>query len=377
MDQAVNVAVVRAGNRRAAVAQALALIGPDLRRVVTPRVLIKPNLVSHRNQLPSTHAETLSATLDAVLAHGAQEVVVAEGASDAGAGFERFGYRREAFGRPVRFLDLNREETGWGELELAGVNGEVRTARVSETVASADCRVSLALAKTHVTSMVTLCLKNMLSSLHPDDRIMMHGFAGGGNGYHGWKRAVVEFLKGDGLAVNALTRLLGRARNARSRLQGRGRPDAWERLTASELGDLKSVDAMNRNLAALTRRVGPHVGVVDGFIGMHREGPRHGTPIKLGVVIAGTDPVAVDAVAAAVMGFDPRSIGYLAYAEAVGLGTADLGEIEVLGDPIASVRRRFVPHSNDVVQRHWHRIAELTARATGRPHVRPRQAVRR
>ena len=51
--------------------------------------------------------------------------------------------------------------------------------------------------KTHVTAMVTFGLKNMLSSIHPADRIMMHGHAGGGNGYRGWKRLAVEFLKGD------------------------------------------------------------------------------------------------------------------------------------------------------------------------------------
>ena len=118
---------------------------------------------------------------------------------------------------------------------------------------------------------------------------------------------------------------------------------------------------MNRNLVALARRARPHVGVVDGFVGMHREGPRHGTPIRLGTVIAGTDPVAVDAVAATVMGFEPLRIGYLHYAHAAGLGVADLGAITILGDPIAEVRRRFVPHSNHAVQRHWSRLAASTA----------------
>ena len=139
---------------------------------------------------------------------------------------------------------------------------------------------------------------------------------------------------------------------------------------------MKSVDAMNRNLVALTQAVGPHVGIVDGFVGMHREGPRHGTPIKLGVVIAGTDPVAVDAVSAAIMGFDPRSIGYLAYAEAAGLGTADLDAIRVVGDPIAAVRRRCVPHSNHGIQGQWPYLAALTNPPTGRPHLIPSPARR-
>ena len=105
---------------------------------------------------------------------------------------------------------------------------------------------------------------------------------------------------------------------------------------------------MNRNLVALSRVAKPHISVVDGFVAMHREGPRHGTPIKLGTVVAGTDAVAVDAVAAAVMGFDPMRVGYLEYAHEAGLGIADLDAIAIVGDPIASVARRCVPHSNDV-----------------------------
>ena len=366
MDQSLNantdaatptVAVVRATNRRGAVAEALALIAGDLRARVTPDVLVKPNLVSHRDQLASTHSDVLSATFDALLSSGAARIVVAEGASDATLGFSRFGYAREAFGRPVRFLDLNREETEWEPLELVGVDGTQRVARLSRTIANAPCRVSLALAKTHVTSMVTLSLKNMLSSLHPSDRVMMHGFPGGGNGYRGWKRLVVEFLKEDNPAVKGLTRLMGRVKNAGNAARALAGLDSFEALSRSERAFLGSVVAMNRNLVALASRTKPHLSVVDGFVGMHREGPRHGTPIKLGVVVAGTDAVAVDAVASAVMGFDPCTIGYLAAAEAAGLGVAGLERIRLVGDPIAAVRRRFVPHSNHRVQKHWARLA--------------------
>ncbi|MEO6809173.1 MAG: DUF362 domain-containing protein [Isosphaeraceae bacterium] len=362
----VTVAVVRSDNRRDAVAQALALIADDLRAVVTPHVLIKPNLVSHKYQLPSTHRDTLSATLDALLNAGAVQAVVAEGASDATAGFARFGYQRETWGRPVRYLDLNRDEDQWDPLELAAVNGSTNIARVSRTMASADCRVSLALAKTHVTAMVTLSLKNMLSSIHPSDRVMMHGHRGG-NGYSGWKRLAVEFLKGDNRLVNVLTRTMGRVRNLRAAWNGADAADAWRRMSAAEQGYVRSVTVMNRNLVTLSRRVHPHISVVDGFVGMHREGPKHGTPIRLGTVIAGTDPVAVDAVSATLMGFDPRRIGYLIGAEAAGLGVADLEQIRIVGDPIATVRRRFVPHSNYRLQRHWDQPFE--PRKSG-PHAR-------
>jgi uncharacterized protein (DUF362 family) len=259
----------------------------------------------------------------------------------------------------VRFFDINRDEAAWEPLELTSVEGKTQVARVSRTFTEAPCRVSLALAKTHVTSVLTLGLKNMLSSIHPEDRVMMHGYAGGGNGFNGWRRLAVEVLKGDHLPVQWLTRLMGRLKNVQSswndwRLGGR---DAFAALRPKELSFLRSVVAMNRNLVALARATRPHVSVVDGFVAMHREGPRHGTPIALRSVVAGTDPVAVDTVAAAVMGFDPRQIGYLVHAGAAGLGVADLDAIAVVGDPIAAVRRACVPHSNIVVQRHWDRLA--------------------
>jgi uncharacterized protein (DUF362 family) len=369
MEPTVKVAVVRGDRRRETVAEALALIADDLRARVGPSVLVKPNLVSHRSPLASTHADTLSATLDALFSAGAGAVTIAEGASDASAGFDRFGYRHETAGLPLRFFDINRDENAWDPLELQSVDGTTRTARVARTVTGSACRVSLALAKTHVTSIVTFSLKNMLSSIHPDDRVMMHGYSGGGNGFTGWKRLAVEFLKGDNLVVQGLTRALGRVKNLQSAwhewsLCGH---DAFASLRPKELSFLRSVVAMNHNLVALARATRPHISVVDGFVAMHREGPRHGTPIALRTVVAGTDAVAVDAVAAAVMGFDPRRIGYLVHAEQAGLGVADLDAITVVGDPIAAVRRVCVPHSNIVVQRHWDRLA--IAPAVPGPHL--------
>lgn len=375
MDRQVTVAVVRGDARRSNLAQAFALVADDLRGRVARggEVLIKANLVSHRRQLASTHPDALSATLDALLAAGATEAVVAEGASDADAGFDRFGHRREAHGRPVRFLDINRREPTWDSVALAGLDGTTRTARVSATVARAGCRVSLAVPKTHVITGVTLSIKNMLSSLHPDDRVMMHGHAAGGNGYGGWRKLAVDILKQDTFFVEWMTRLMGRAKRLRNALRGLDRPDGWARLSPREVGFLRSAAILHRNLVALTGRVGPHVAAIDGFVGMHREGPKHGAAIPLGVAIAGTDPVAVDAVAAAVMGFDPRRLPYLTLAEAAGLGVADLGAIRVVGDPIAAVRRRFVPHSHQAILDHAAVVEELSPPTARTPHA-PRRA---
>jgi uncharacterized protein (DUF362 family) len=66
---------------------------------------------------------------------------------------------------------------------------------------------------------------------------------------------------------------------------------------------------------------------------------------KPGVMIVGLNPVATDAVGTAVMGYpDPRAprgqapfkncLNHLLLAETAGLGTADLKQIEILGQPL-------------------------------------------
>ena len=51
-----------------------------------------------------------------------------------------------------------------------------------------------------------------------------------------------------------------------------------------------------------------YYSVIDGLIGMEGTGPMQGDPVESGVVIGGVDPVAVDTVAARLMGFDWRKI---------------------------------------------------------------------
>lgn len=119
MDQAVNVAVVRSAHRREAAAQALALVVDDLRARVTPVAVILPQITP----ADYTHAETLSATIDALLHAGADELVV-QAASRV---CEQLGYRRETFGRPVRFTDP------------VGMAGEAST----PSIAATSCVVGL------------------------------------------------------------------------------------------------------------------------------------------------------------------------------------------------------------------------------------------
>ncbi|MGI8423518.1 MAG: DUF362 domain-containing protein [Chloroflexota bacterium] len=72
--------------------------------------------------------------------------------------------------------------------------------------------------------------------------------------------------------------------------------------------------------------------VMDGSIVGDGAGPRTVEPREANVLLASTDPVALDAVAARLSGLDPFGIRYLALAYALGLGCADTDAIDVVGD---------------------------------------------
>ena len=68
-----------------------------------------------------------------------------------------------------------------------------------------------------------------------------------------------------------------------------------------------------------------------------------GKIVNMNLVIAGTDVVATDAVAAAVMGFDPGQIRHIQIADYERVGVGDLSRIEVVGESIGFVKRPFAP----------------------------------
>ncbi len=90
------------------------------------------------------------------------------------------------------------------------------------------------------------------------------------------------------------------------------------------------------DLLAIQKEI--HTGVfaiMDGTTAGNGPGPRTMEPVRKDVILASGDQVAIDAVAAKMMGFDPLSIGYIRIAHEQGLGTGDPREIEVAGDDVS------------------------------------------
>lgn len=91
-------------------------------------------------------------------------------------------------------------------------------------------------------------------------------------------------------------------------------------------------------LAHLNTVVQPDLHVVDAVTAMEGNGPASGTPRDLGLIIVGTNALAVDMVCAAVINIPWQSIGHITEAINAELGPESPEQIEVLGESIDSVK---------------------------------------
>jgi len=94
------------------------------------------------------------------------------------------------------------------------------------------------------------------------------------------------------------------------------------------------------DLLAIQKEI--HAGlfaVMDGTTAGDGPGPRTMRPVIKDVMLASEDQVAIDAVAARMMGFDPMKIPYMALADEDGLGNARHENIEIVGDTALAEQR--------------------------------------
>lgn len=97
-------------------------------------------------------------------------------------------------------------------------------------------------------------------------------------------------------------------------------------------------EQFSQGLVDIYSFIKPHLTIMDAVVAMEGEqGPSFGNPRKLGMVIAGEDGVAVDAVAANIIGYNPLAIPIIKYAEERGVGVGSLERIEVVGSRVKKV----------------------------------------
>ena len=89
------------------------------------------------------------------------------------------------------------------------------------------------------------------------------------------------------------------------------------------------------DLLRIQKKIHPGLfAVMDGTFAGDGPGPRCMVPHVKNVLLASADQVAIDAVAAKLMGFDPMAdIKFIRMAHEAGLGCGDIRDIEIVGDP--------------------------------------------
>jgi uncharacterized protein (DUF362 family) len=243
-------------------------------------VLLKPNFVEPDMEgMINTHPVVIRAAREAFLRLGAKSVVVAEGPGherDTEGILEELRLRDYLGPLEQSFIDLNTDEVA--EVETRTRASRLKSLFLPKAVLAADFVVSMPKMKTHHWVGVTLALKNMF------------GIVPGS--CYGWPKNVLH----------------------------------WAGISKSIL-DINST-------------VRPDFAIVDGIVGMEGNGPIQGTPKASGVLVAGDDPVSVDATCARLMGLVPERIDYLKRA-ALLLGNMPEERIEQLGESIASTRKPF------------------------------------
>jgi len=343
------VGVATGSTRSKAVANALALVRDDILSRVGGTVLIKPNFLSSTCERASTQADAVRPVLELLRDSKAKHVEIAEGGSrSTGLALDNFGYRGFEQEFDVSFVDLNREPFT-RSFNILATDGSLQKTQYADRVAKAGTVISIPVAKTHDTAMVTLSIKNMMGCLRRVHRPRMHGIRIGDT-IAGAAERVWNVAEGHPAVIKSFS---GAVFTIVNNLRGLDTLVSRGKRT----GLARQAGAMAENICRLAAVLMPDIAVIDAFEAMEGNGPGSaGTPVDMRVAVAGIDPVACDAVMAFMMGFDPMTVGYLVLAHERGLGTAEMDEIQILGEDPACLARHFRPHRNHDVQRRWREV---------------------
>jgi uncharacterized protein (DUF362 family) len=98
---------------------------------------------------------------------------------------------------------------------------------------------------------------------------------------------------------------------------------------------------LEEGIADLNTTFTPDIVIADGIVGLEGLGPSRGTPVEMGLIVAGFKPVTVDSVCTKIMGMDPNEIKHIKHAYSKGLGEIDIDRMEIYGTSINNVKRAF------------------------------------
>ena len=106
------------------------------------------------------------------------------------------------------------------------------------------------------------------------------------------------------------------------------------------------------DLLAIQKEIHPSLfAVMDGTFAGDGPGPRAMRWHIKNKILASSDQVAIDAIAAHMMGFDPMDIKFIRLAHERGLGCGDISKIQVVGEDISQVNWGFSGTENTLASR--------------------------
>jgi uncharacterized protein (DUF362 family) len=253
------------------------------------QLIIKPNMVVTNIPLCATHPDALRALLEFIKPIYKGQIIIAESSSSVNSsdGFKNYGYLDLAKEFDLKFIDINTSSTGT-PVYIVDRDLHLDKIQASDILTNPDNYViSLSRLKTHNSVVMTGAIKNlaMAAPLNPG-------------------------------AVNG------------------AKPISYKRNMHS--GGSRF---LHYNMFLMAPYSNPDFSIIDGVEGMEGNGPINGTPVDHKIAMASFDPVAIDSMAARLMGIPLEDVGYLNYLAAAGIGNIDRDKIDIIGgkDPDKSI----------------------------------------
>lgn len=304
--ETVSIVRIKDGDISTAVKEAIDLLG-GIKEVTKDknRIMLKPNLVADSVHC-TTKTDVIRALAQLMLNEG-KEVMIGEG-SAAVSGFniidnevcrtrkreildamqqnvfDTLGYTELAKSLNIPLINLHSGDI----VEVPLKNGFAsKSVRIHKSIIEADLVCSVPMMKTHTLGTVTLAMKNLIG-LYP------------GTEYYSVR--------------------------------------SWLHDRAAEKGS----PGVAYEIIDMNNAVKTGLSVIDASTAMEGDGPSGGTLVDMGLIIAGTNPLAADMVGASLMGFEISEIPALVLAHQSGMQPATFDDIEIRGADIEQCRRKFV-----------------------------------
>jgi uncharacterized protein (DUF362 family) len=302
----VSIVRIKEGDIATAVEEAIELLG-GIKAVTIGknRIMLKPNLVADSPAV--TTKLIVVKTLAQLMQKAGKEVMIGEGSAAASSFnvvdnevfrtnkreildgmqqhiFDVLGYSEMAQSLNIPLINLHSGEI----VEVPLKNGlAAKSVKIHKSLTEVDLLCSVPMMKTHTLATVTLAMKNLIG-LYP------------GTVYYSVR--------------------------------------SWLHDRASEAGSPGvAYEVIDMNNAVKTG-----LSIIDASSAMEGDGPTGGTLVDMGLIIAGTSPLATDMVGASLMGFELNDIPAIVLAHRTGMLPAALDDIEIRGLRIDQCQRKFV-----------------------------------